>query len=107
MGTVPASLSTYLAVLAFKPDIVISAGTAGGFKSQVSSPKHSVRAGFQVLCSMLVRKRPSRIHMRCELLPTQLYQHIYRWRWSKALSMHASSHLGSLHEDKAWALRPY
>lgn len=35
VGTVPASLSTYLALLAFKPDVVISAGTAGGFKAQV------------------------------------------------------------------------
>ncbi|KXZ47923.1 hypothetical protein GPECTOR_32g536 [Gonium pectorale] len=34
VGTVPASLSTYLAVMAFKPDVVISAGTAGGFKAQ-------------------------------------------------------------------------
>eukprot|EP00198_Chlamydomonas_reinhardtii_P014218 XP_001703555.1 5'-methylthioadenosine nucleosidase [Chlamydomonas reinhardtii] len=34
VGTVPASLSTYLAVLAFKPDVVISAGTCGGFKAQ-------------------------------------------------------------------------
>ncbi|GIL43614.1 hypothetical protein Vafri_1271 [Volvox africanus] len=34
VGTVPASLSTYLAVLAFKPDVVISAGTAGGFRAQ-------------------------------------------------------------------------
>jgi hypothetical protein len=35
VGTVPASLSTYLALQAFQPDLVISAGTAGGFKSQV------------------------------------------------------------------------
>eukprot|EP00197_Chlamydomonas_leiostraca_P003932 CAMPEP_0202869702 /NCGR_PEP_ID=MMETSP1391-20130828/12599_1 /ASSEMBLY_ACC=CAM_ASM_000867 /TAXON_ID=1034604 /ORGANISM="Chlamydomonas leiostraca, Strain SAG 11-49" /LENGTH=246 /DNA_ID=CAMNT_0049550049 /DNA_START=25 /DNA_END=765 /DNA_ORIENTATION=+ len=37
VGTVPAALSTYLAVQAFKPDLVISAGTAGGFKSQGAS----------------------------------------------------------------------
>ena len=35
VGTVPASLSTYLAIQAIKPDLVISAGTAGGFKAQV------------------------------------------------------------------------
>jgi hypothetical protein len=35
VGTVPASLSAYLACQAFKPDLVISAGTAGGFKAQV------------------------------------------------------------------------
>ncbi|KAG2497949.1 hypothetical protein HYH03_004211 [Edaphochlamys debaryana] len=34
VGTVPAALSTYLSVLAFQPDVVISAGTAGGFKAQ-------------------------------------------------------------------------
>lgn len=34
VGTVPAALSTYLACAAFKPDVVISAGTAGGFKAQ-------------------------------------------------------------------------
>lgn len=34
VGTVPAALSTYLAASAFKPDLIISAGTAGGFKSQ-------------------------------------------------------------------------
>ena len=35
VGTVPAALSSYLAIQAFKPDVVISAGTAGGFKAQV------------------------------------------------------------------------
>lgn len=34
VGTVPASLASYLAIQAFKPDLVISAGTAGGFESQ-------------------------------------------------------------------------
>lgn len=34
VGTVPASLSAYLAIQAFNPDLVISAGTAGGFKAQ-------------------------------------------------------------------------
>eukprot|EP00798_Chlamydomonas_sp_ICE-L_P020726 gene20726-27541_t len=34
VGTVPAALASYLAIQAFKPDVVISAGTAGGFKSQ-------------------------------------------------------------------------
>lgn len=34
VGTVPACLSSYLAIMAFQPDLVISAGTAGGFKSQ-------------------------------------------------------------------------
>jgi hypothetical protein len=32
---VPASLSTYLACQAFDPDLIISAGTAGGFKARV------------------------------------------------------------------------
>lgn len=35
VGTVPASLSTYLACQAFNPDLIISAGTAGGFKAKV------------------------------------------------------------------------
>lgn len=35
VGTVPAALATYLGCLAYKPDLVISAGTAGGFKAQV------------------------------------------------------------------------
>ncbi|PRW33190.1 5 -methylthioadenosine S-adenosylhomocysteine nucleosidase 2 [Chlorella sorokiniana] len=34
VGTVPAALTTYLAIQAFKPDIVISTGTAGGFRSR-------------------------------------------------------------------------
>lgn len=34
VGTVPAALTAYLAIQAFKPDIVISAGTAGGFRSR-------------------------------------------------------------------------
>ena len=32
VGTVPASLSAYLACQTFKPDLIISAGTAGGFR---------------------------------------------------------------------------
>lgn len=36
VGTIPAALAAYLAVQAFTPDLVISAGTAGGFRSQVS-----------------------------------------------------------------------
>ena len=35
VGTVPAALSTYLAVHVLKPDLVISTGTCGGFRSQV------------------------------------------------------------------------
>eukprot|EP00983_Pelagomonas_calceolata_P129280 1161593-Pelagomonas_calceolata.AAC.4 len=35
VGTVPAALSTYIAAQAFKPQVIISAGTAGGFKSRV------------------------------------------------------------------------
>jgi hypothetical protein len=35
IGTVPAAISSYLALQAFKPDLLISAGTAGGFKCQV------------------------------------------------------------------------
>ncbi|GAB4823716.1 hypothetical protein N2152v2_010762 [Parachlorella kessleri] len=34
VGTVPAALTTYLAIQAFKPDMVISTGTAGGFRSK-------------------------------------------------------------------------
>ncbi|PSC71393.1 Ribosome production factor 1 isoform A [Micractinium conductrix] len=34
VGTVPAALTTYLAIQAFKPDVVISTGTAGGFRSR-------------------------------------------------------------------------
>mmetsp|Transcript_10161 Transcript_10161/g.30523 ORF Transcript_10161/g.30523 Transcript_10161/m.30523 type:complete len:254 (+) Transcript_10161:189-950(+) len=34
VGTVPAALTAYLALEAFKPDLIISAGTAGGFKAQ-------------------------------------------------------------------------
>lgn len=32
MGTVPASLLTYAAALALQPDLIINAGTAGGFQ---------------------------------------------------------------------------
>lgn len=34
VGTVPAALTSYLGIQAFKPDLVISAGTAGGFKAR-------------------------------------------------------------------------
>ena len=34
VGTVPAAVTAYLAVHEFKPDLVISVGTAGGFKSK-------------------------------------------------------------------------
>lgn len=34
IGTVPASLAAYLACQAFNPDLIISAGTAGGFKAR-------------------------------------------------------------------------
>ena len=34
VGTVPAALTTYLAIQAFQPDIVISTGTAGGFRAK-------------------------------------------------------------------------
>jgi len=37
VGSVPATLTSYLAIQEFKPDIVISAGTAGGFQSQGGS----------------------------------------------------------------------
>lgn len=52
VGTVPASLSTYLAVLAFKPDIVISAGTSGGFKAQArgSWGRHEGNITHMLLC---------------------------------------------------------
>lgn len=32
VGTVSASLVTYASILALQPDLVINAGTAGGFK---------------------------------------------------------------------------
>ena len=34
VGTVPAALSTYLACQRHKPDLIISVGTAGGFRAQ-------------------------------------------------------------------------
>lgn len=34
VGTVPAALSTFLACQRFQPDLIISVGTAGGFKAQ-------------------------------------------------------------------------
>lgn len=34
VGTVPAALSTFLAVSQLNPDLIINAGTAGGFKSK-------------------------------------------------------------------------
>ena len=37
IGTVAAGLTAYVALQEFKPDLVISAGTAGGFKAKVSS----------------------------------------------------------------------
>jgi len=35
VGTTPAALSTYLAITQMSPDLVINAGTAGGFKAKV------------------------------------------------------------------------
>lgn len=32
VGTVPAAVSTYIAVSTYKPDLIINAGTAGGFQ---------------------------------------------------------------------------
>jgi len=34
VGTVPASLVTYASILAIQPDLIINAGTAGGFKAK-------------------------------------------------------------------------
>ena len=34
VGTVPAAVTAYLAVHEFKPDLVISIGTAGGFQAK-------------------------------------------------------------------------
>ena len=34
MGTGPAGLTSYLALLTFKPDLLITSGTAGGFRAQ-------------------------------------------------------------------------
>lgn len=35
IGTVPAALAAFLSIQTFQPDLVINAGTAGGFVSQV------------------------------------------------------------------------
>lgn len=48
VGTTAAALTTYLAVQAFKPDVVISAGTAGGFNAQVRT------------CGCMVHDTPTR-----------------------------------------------
>jgi 5'-methylthioadenosine nucleosidase len=45
IGTVPASLATYLACQAFNPDLIISAGTAGGFRARVSRQARVVNQG--------------------------------------------------------------
>ncbi len=37
VGTVPAAVTAYLAVHEFKPDLVISVGTAGGFKAKAAA----------------------------------------------------------------------
>ncbi|VVB10309.1 unnamed protein product [Arabis nemorensis] len=37
VGTVPASLVTYASIQAMKPDLIINAGTAGGFKAKGAS----------------------------------------------------------------------
>ncbi|KAL1215704.1 5'-methylthioadenosine/S-adenosylhomocysteine nucleosidase [Cardamine amara subsp. amara] len=37
VGTVPASLVTFASILALQPDLIISAGTAGGFKAKGAS----------------------------------------------------------------------
>ena len=34
VGTVPAAVTAYLALQTFRPDLIVSAGTAGGFGSQ-------------------------------------------------------------------------
>eukprot|EP00947_MAST-08B_sp_MAST-8B-sp1_P005069 g5069.t1 len=34
VGTVPAALNTFLAIQSFKPDLIINAGTCGGFKAR-------------------------------------------------------------------------
>jgi hypothetical protein len=34
VGTVPAAVTAYLAAQEFQPDLIISAGTAGGFRSK-------------------------------------------------------------------------
>ncbi len=48
IGTVPAAISTYLALQTFKPDLLISAGTAGGFKSKARTCKDVLF--FQITC---------------------------------------------------------
>lgn len=50
VGTMAATLTTQLAVTAFKPDIVISAGTAGGFKAKASG-RGRAAVGFDGCCA--------------------------------------------------------
>ena len=47
VGTVPASLSTFLAVHQLKPDLIINAGTAGGFQ------KKGAMIGDSFICSQM------------------------------------------------------
>ncbi|KAG4389066.1 hypothetical protein JHK82_014007 [Glycine max] len=37
IGTIPSALATYAAILALQPDLIINAGTAGGFKAKGAS----------------------------------------------------------------------
>lgn len=47
VGTVPAGIATFVAVEQFKPDLIINAGTAGGFK------RKGATIGAAYLCSMM------------------------------------------------------
>ena len=64
VGTVPAALSTFLACQRFQPDLIVSVGTAGGFKSQgaaigdvfvgTSTVNHDRRIPIPVSCQLLL-----------------------------------------------------
>lgn len=56
VGTVPASLTAYLATQAFQPHLVISAGTAGGFHSRVSWPGRFVTVWIPLMTAVIVVK---------------------------------------------------
>jgi 5'-methylthioadenosine nucleosidase len=55
VGTVPAAIATYAALTALKPDLLLNAGTAGGFKARRADGGGGVDAGRG--CARLARAR--------------------------------------------------
>jgi hypothetical protein len=56
IGTVPAALATYLALAAWPhADLVLSAGTAGGFKARVSKGQGCLIKAFGVFVHAQIR----------------------------------------------------